>query len=331
MRTEILADRIPTDRARVQTIPATIAVAAVLLSAWSCGTSEERKSSTHDPPRTVIIVSIDTLRSDRLPAYGYDGVETPAIDAFRRDAILFERAYSPAPLTLPSHVSLFSGQLPTTTGIRDNSGYRLDEGYAPYLPRLLSQAGYATGGAVSAFVLREATGVGQGFELWEDEIESEGGIVLEVPERSGRETLDAVRPWLRSKAGERFFLFFHLYEPHSPYAPEEPFRSRYDDPYDGEVATADAIFGALLDEIRTLGVYDEALVLLLSDHGEGLGDHGEQGHGVFVYRETIQIPMLLKLPGSERAGESVSAPVQLIDVLPTIASRVGMESGVGSR
>lgn len=314
---------------RRATGPVALVVSLGILSAWGCGTWTENGTRAGDPPRAVIIVSIDTLRSDRLPTYGYDGVDTPAIDAFRRDAILFERAYSHVPLTLPAHVSLFSGQLPPATGIRDNSGYRLDKGFAPYLPRLLSEAGYATGGGVSAFVLRDATGVAQGFDLYDDEVESTGGIVLEVPERSGEETLAAVTPWLRSVADERFFLFFHLYEPHAPYVPKEPFRSRYSDPYDGEVATADAAFGALLTELRRLRVYDEALILLLSDHGEGLGEHGEQGHGVFVYRESIQIPMLLKLPESERAGESVATPVQLVDVLPTVTNAVGIPSPAG--
>lgn len=298
-----------------------------LVTGTGCGISEEDGRGEGDTP--VILVSIDTLRSDRLPVYGYRGVETPAIDAFRQDAILFERAYSHVPLTLPAHVSIFTGQLPTTTGIRDNSGYRLDEGYRPYLPRLLSEAGYATGAGVSAFVLREATGVAQGFDTYDDAVETPGGIVLEIPERSGEETLAAVTPWLRSVADGPFFFFFHLYEPHSPYEPPEPFRSRYDAPYDGEVAAADAVFGELVVELRRLEVYDEALVILLSDHGEGLGDHGERGHGVFVYREAIQIPMLLKLPRSERAGESVAAPVQLVDVLPTVTALLGLPSPAG--
>lgn len=281
------------------------------------------------PGTPVVIISIDTLRSDRLPAYGYDGVQTPAIDVLRSDGLLFQRAYTHVPLTLPAHASLLTGTLPAEHGVRDNLGYSVDAARTPLLQQRLSAAGYATGGAVSAFVLRTATGIAEGFDVYEDDIEVTTSAGIQANQRSGGETLDAIRPWLRENAGGAFFLFFHIFEPHSPYDPPEPFASRFEDAYDGEVASADVIVGDLLDELRSLGVYDDALVILLSDHGEGLGEHGEDEHGLLLYRTTLQVPLIVKLPQSERGGDTVRDPVQLVDVFPTVTSALGLQADEG--
>ncbi len=273
----------------------------------------------------IIVISIDTLRSDRLPAYGYDKVETPAIDALRADSILYERAYSHTPLTLPAHVSMLTGLLPSRHGIRDNVGYRFYSDKVPFLPRALKKAGYQTGAAVSAFVLRAETGLAEGFDFYEADIDVRPTESLGSSQRPGDETLRVAKDWLAKTASGPFFLLFHIYEPHTPYTPPEPFASRYSDRYDGEIAAADAVVGNLVAELRRLGVYDKAIVVLLSDHGEGLGDHGEQEHGVLLYREAIQVPLMLKLPGGRRGGTSVAAPVQQVDLFPTLASLVGAE------
>lgn len=275
-------------------------------------------------PPPIVLISIDTLRSDRLPAYGYRGVETPAIDALARDGVLFEHAYSQVPLTLPSHVSMLSGVAPGEHGVRDNLGYRFDARRHPYAPQLLEQSGYATAAFVSAFVLRQETGFGAGFEHFDADLEPGTADDFGAVQRPGRETVERAKRWLAANAKRRFFLFVHLYEPHTPYEPEAPFRSKYRDPYDGEVATADALVADLIAELRRSGVYDRALVLLVSDHGEGLGDHGESEHGLLLYREAIQVPMILKLPGNEMAGRRVAAPAQLLDVAPTLLSAGGL-------
>jgi choline-sulfatase len=280
----------------------------------------------------VVLISIDTLRADHLPAYGYRGVDTPAIDALRADAILFARAYTQTPLTLPSHTALLTGLLPAMTGVRDNVGYTLDaarvaSGDLPYLPFLLKQHGYATGGAVSASVLQGKTGLASGFDLYEDSIEFRTSTGLSGLQRPGAETLRLVLPWLRAAAAppaRPFFLFFHIYEPHTPYEPPEPYASRYPLKYDGEIATADAIVGRLLDELKRAGVYDRAIVVLLSDHGEGLGDHGEEEHGVLLYNEAIHVPLLLKLPRRQLAGRTAGAPAALTDVAPTLVRLLGL-------
>jgi arylsulfatase A-like enzyme/Flp pilus assembly protein TadD len=276
------------------------------------------------PEAPVILISIDTLRSDHLPAYGYSEVETPSIDALRADGVLFTHAYSHYPLTLPSHTSILTGLLPPDHGVRDNSGYTLDLEKHPFLPRELKKLGYATGGVVSAFVLRGPTGLGPGFDYYEDGIETKKGAPLGGQQRPGAESLRLAGDWLRSVAGGKLFLFLHLYEPHTPYTPPEPFATRYRGrPYDGEIAAADALVGRLVAQLRELDLYDDALIVLLSDHGEALGEHGEEEHGIFLYRETLQVPLLLKLPGGRLAGETVTTPAQLVDVLPTVLSMVG--------
>ncbi len=263
----------------------------------------------------IVLISIDTLRADHLPAYGYRGLETPAVDALARDSIRFENAYSHVPLTLPSHAVLLTGLLPFENGVRDNMGFRLAPDH-PTLATRLRAAGYATGAAVSSYVLRADRGLNAGFDHYDDQMADNP-----TRERSGVESAEALARWAATVRDRPIFLFLHIYEPHAPYAPPEPFRSRYQDrPYDGEIAAADAGVGRLLDFLKRAGLYDRALILLSSDHGEGLGDHGEDEHGVFLYREALRVPLFLKRPGSTDAGRVVSTPVGLVDITPTVLS-----------
>ena len=280
----------------------------------------------------VILVSIDTLRADRLPIYGYGHVDTPHLDAFAADAIVFERAYSHSPQTLPAHTSILTGKLPIDHGVRDNMGFTVPEGER-LLPTMLRERGFTSAGFGSAFVLREASGIGRGFDVYDSEIvevravSSMGGV-----QRDGMATLDLARSWLASVGPAPFFLFFHIYEPHRPYAPPER-HARYEDRYDGEVAYADEIVGSLFQTLKDRGLYDHSSIVLLSDHGEGLGDHGEEEHGVFLYDESIRVPLLVKLLRQEAAGKRVPNPVQHVDLLPTILELVGapIPSGLPGR
>ena len=287
----------------------------------ACG-SERAEPARRDIP--VFIVSIDTLRADRLPAYGYQRGSTPAIDAFRQDAILYRWAFSQCPQTLPSHASLFTGTLPPVHGVRDNVGYHLDS-KIPTLATKLRQLGYATGAAVSTYVLRRATGINEGFDFYDDRVRSSGARPT-AAERDGEESRIVFTSWMETLPERRLFGFLHLYEPHAPYEAPRQFR-RVADEYDNEVAYADAVVGRFLDTLRQRGLYDDALIIILSDHGEGLGDHGEDEHGLFVYRESIHVPLLLKLPANERAGETVTVPVGLDQVAPTILNVVGPGNG----
>ena len=272
----------------------------------------------------LVLISIDTLRADHLPAYGYRGVETPHLDSLRKDGVLFENAYSHCPLTLPSHVSILSGLLPPQHGVRDNLGYTYDATAHPGLPAALKAAAYTTGAAVSAYVLRGKTGLSSSFDFYDDDIEmpAEAGSAA-LARRRGDLTEARAEAWLRT-VRPPFFLFFHIYEPHLPYEPPEPFKSRYPLAYDGEIAAADAIVGSLLDALKRQNAYDPSLIVLLSDHGEGLGDHGEADHGILLYREDLRVPLLLKLPGSLRKGEWIARPVGLIDLAPTVASLLSL-------
>lgn len=298
----------------------------IVLSLSTCS-REEKIVQPEFPGAPVILISIDTLRADHLPAYGYKDVETPAIDAFRKDSILFSRAWSHVPLTLPSHVALLTGQLPPDNGVRNNIGYSFDPSKHPSIMSLLKERGYATGAAVSAYVLRGNTGLARAFDFYDDRIEVPSGVAVGRLQRPGGETEAAAEQWISTQGDKPFFFFFHIFEPHTPYEPAEQFKGKYaDHPYDGEIATSDAIVGRFIDYLKQRGIYDRAVVILLSDHGEGLNDHGEDEHGIFLYRETIHVPLMLKLPKSQRANETVDAPVELIDVLPTIAAIEGMKT-----
>ena len=269
----------------------------------------------------IVLVSIDTLRADRLPAYGYGGVETPAIDRLAADGVLFERAYAHSPQTLPAHVSMFTGLLPVEHGVRDNLGFAV--GPEPtLLSELLAPLGYRTAAVVSSYVLRRETGLARGFDAYDDRLPAASPDLSSVRvQRDGGDSLAVAERWLDGNADSRFFLFLHLYEPHTPYAPPARF-ARYE-PYDGEIAYADEIVGRLFDSLRRRGLYDDALIVLLSDHGEGLGDHGEQEHGVFLYDEAIHVPLVMKLPGGRGAGRRVAVPVQHIDLFPTLLDLSG--------
>jgi len=303
-------------------------LAAVLLLLGACRRPESRSlpHATRAVHAPIIIISIDTLRADHLPAYGYKNVATPHLDALRRDSVLFENAYSHVPLTLPSHVALLTGSLPVENGVRDNIGYRIDR-RRPSLPMIMKKAGYDTGAAISAYVLRADTGVGSMFDFYDDGIAFESGVALGALQRKGDDTSALAQQWIAKRGTNPFFLLLHLYEPHTPYEPPEPFASRYPaSPYDGEIAQADAIVGRFLDFLRGKGLYDRSIIVLLSDHGEGLGQHGEDEHGILLYREALHVPLMIKLPKQELANGSVSTPVGLIDVAPTIASLAGVQA-----
>lgn len=287
----------------------------------ACKGQRTLPAASADTP--VFIISIDTLRSDRLPMYGYKNVETPALDGFRNDGILYEHAYAHTPLTLPSHSSILTGLLPAEHGMRDNIGFNL-RADVPTLTETLKAKGYATGAAISAWVLRREAGLNRGFDLYDDAVEAlpDKARLISNIQRDGATTANIAKEWIAKQDKPVFFLL-HIYEPHTPYTPPEPFKSKYANAYDGEIAHADQIVGDFLQSLKDQGLYDKSLIILLSDHGEGLGDHGEEEHGMFLYREAIQIPMVVKLPGQKFAGEKVSSPVQLIDVAPTILERTG--------
>lgn len=285
------------------------------LFSWHCGGRQPSYEGAN-----VILISLDTVRSDHLPAYGYEHVQTPAIDGLARDGIVYERAYSQYPLTLPSHATLFSGKLPPAHGVREN-GSVLGEQWQT-MASALKERGYRTAAFVSAAVLGRRTGLDRGFDLYQDQMAPANGAAAAdlIGRRAGEETVSLAQAWLSNQDRSPFFLFVHLYDAHTPYQAPEPYASRYEHPYDGEIARTDAQVGRLIERLKQLGLYDNAIVILLSDHGEGLGEHGEETHGIFVYRESIQVPLIIKLPGPRAEGRRVRQPVGLVDVKATLFS-----------
>ena len=305
---------------RSRLLPLLLAIAAA-----ACSKSPSATRHPSFPNAPVIVISVDTLRADHLPAYGYKGVETPNIDALRRDGVLFERAYSHVPLTLPSHVSILTGKLPPEHGVRNNLGFSLPASQLT-LPALLRPRGYASGAAVSAYVLRGTSGLAASFDDYDDAVAIRGGESVGAQQRPGSETAAVATAWISRHKDQPFFYLLHLFEPHTPYTPPEPHRSRWALPYDGEIAAADEIVGRFIASLKEQGVYDDALIVFLSDHGEGLGDHGEAEHGIFLYQEAIHVPLIVKLPHSERANTTSSGPAGLTDVYATVARIVGAEA-----
>jgi len=306
---------------------------AVLLGAAALAACRSTQDIGQYRDAPVILISVDTVRADRLPMYGYRKGSTPVLDELRRESIVFDEVYSHYPLTLPSHASLLTGLLPTHHGVRDNLGYTLARDVRT-LPARFKSAGYVTGAAVSAYVLRHQTGISQGFDFFDDAIEMAGtGESLADSQRDGRLAVDALANWIDRQSTSKVFAFLHLYEPHTPYAP--PPTHRLSDPYDGEIAYADELVGRLLARVRARGWFDGAIVAVVSDHGEGLGDHGESEHGIFLYREALHVPWVLRLPGGVRGGQRIGGTLGLVDVSATLLDLAGLDTtgldGVSAR
>ncbi|HEY2797642.1 MAG TPA: sulfatase-like hydrolase/transferase [Thermoanaerobaculia bacterium] len=276
-----------------------------------------RASGVPERPN-VLLVTIDTIRADHVGAYGGAQGATPGIDAFAREGVVFEQAIAAAPLTLPSHVTLLSGFLPFRTGVRVNGTDHVGQS-VPLLAEAFADRGYRTGAFVSALVVKAGSGLARGFSRYDDAFEANRGKderVFEV-ERRGEETTAKALEWIAQQraAGAPFFAWVHLYDPHAPYAPPPAFAARFPgSPYDGEIAYADSCFTRLLAGVDAA----DTAVLLAGDHGESLGEHGEAGHGVFVYDATVRVPLLLRLPGRRLAGTRVRSQVRLVDVAPTL-------------
>jgi len=264
----------------------------------------------------VVLITLDTLRADVLGCYG-GGVPTPNIDRLARESVLFEQATATVPLTLPSHSSILTGLLPARHGVRDNGGFFLEPSFTTLAERFQA-AGYATGAFVGSWVLERRWGLAQGFDRYSDPF-----VEQEFQRRGDAVVADALA-WLDQVPGERrFFAWVHLFDPHTPYDPPEPFRSQHaSQPYHGEVAYVDSLVGRLLQGVDRRGGGERTIVVLMADHGEGLGDHGEPEHGLFVYDATMSIPLLVRTPWglTGRSRTQVSA----VDVLPTILDLVGL-------
>ncbi len=280
----------------------------------------------------VLLVTFDTTRADRLSCYGNQAVRTPTIDALAAKGVRYTRCYAPAPITLPSHASLLTGLYPTHHQLRDNGVGRLDE-RAETLAELLRGAGYHTGAAVGAFVLDARYGLNQGFDSYDDNISGANRATgLHFAERPASGVTDAAARWLTTLEEGPFFLWVHYFDPHAPYAPPGLRKGVTEqEAYDAEIAYADGELGRLLAQVKSRGSANgrETLVVFTADHGESLHEHGEWTHGLFVYNATIRVPLIVTTLGDDAGGVTVDAPVSLVDVMPTLLARLGIDSPYG--
>lgn len=267
--------------------------------------------------RRVVLISIDTCRADHLSCYGFLEKTTPNIDRIAEEGVLFEDVVTPAPITLPAHVSLLTGLIPPSHGIHDNLNFFLSEDKLT-LTEILKAKGYHTGAVISAFVLDAKFGIHQGFDSFQDDFINAYNTVS-GSERRGDETTEFAIKWLKQQKNEKFFLFLHYYDPHFPYNPPEPYATRYaNDPYSGEIAFTDHCIGRVVETLKELSMYDSTLLILVGDHGEMLGEHGEKEHLFFIYESALKVPLIVKLPGSGRNPVRVEETVGLIDIVPTV-------------
>ena len=300
---------------------ARFAILVLALAGLACAP----KLGTTYPNASVVLISIDTLRADHLALYGYREGRTPNLDRLGREGIVFEDVSSHVPLTLPAHASIFTGLLPPKHEVRDNIGFRLKESHRTLAERFKA-AGLATGGAISAYVLRSQTGIARGFDVYDDALILDAGDEsMGALQRDGSIAVKSLLKFVESQGEKRFFAFLHLYEPHSPWSPPEAHRD-LKNPYDGEVAYADELLGRFLDGLRARGLDKRAIVAVTSDHGEGLGDHGEQEHGLLLYREAVHVPLVLRLPDRAGQGTRVTGAVAHVDIGPTLLDLAAVPS-----
>jgi arylsulfatase A-like enzyme/tetratricopeptide (TPR) repeat protein len=288
------------------------ALCAALLLVAACRRHESRRPN-------VLLITLDTLRADHVGAYGSRSGATPALDALAARGVRFDQAGSAVPLTLPSHATILSGLLPLHHGVRNN-GAGMFPADRPTLATLLTDSGYRTAAFVGAFVLDHRFGLNRGFTLYDDEIPRDPnlGDHLEA-ERRGDLVTDRARAWLATADERPFFAWVHLYDPHAPYNPPDPFRGRFAaSPYDGEIAFADQQVQRLLAALEESGQRDNTIVIVAGDHGEALGEHGELTHGLLLYEPTLRVPLIVSAPGILDPAV-VRTPVSLADIAPTLA------------
>ncbi len=269
----------------------------------------------------LILITIDTTRSDHIACYGNEKIATPVIDSLAHNGVLFKNAFSQAPITLPSHASILTGTNPYAHGVRNNSTYRLANDKVT-LAEIMKQHGYNTAAFISSFILDSRFGLDQGYDLYHDDFESPRQATKHLPvERRGDEVSRKAIDWLKNNFNEPFSLWLHYYDPHATYDSPSPFRQAYPGrPYDGEIAYTDYCIGCVLDTIKNLGVSENTIIVFAADHGESFGEHGEQTHGFFIYDATTHVPLVISSPVLKKQyrGTHVENLVRTIDIFPTV-------------
>ncbi len=274
-----------------------------------------------NPRPDVFLITIDTLRADHVHCYGYDRVQTPALDGLAKDGIRFAQAFTPSPITNTSHASILTGLLPGSHGVTDFA-VPLSTTH-PTIAELLHAQGYHTAALIGAVILDSKTlapGFDRGFDFYDNFPEHPNTASRwERLERRGMEVVQRAEAWLNKNPSGPHFMWVHLYDPHDPYEPPEPFAQTYKDHlYDGEIAYADSALANFIAYLKKTARYDNSIIVVVGDHGEGLGEHHEDTHGIFLYDSTTHVPLIIKLPADRYADKVVTAQVQTIDIVPTL-------------
>lgn len=272
----------------------------------------------------LLLVTIDTLRADHLPAYGYTKIHTPNLDRLANESFVFENVIAQVPMTLPSHTSILTGLLPPVHGVRDNAGFILNPKITT-LAETLKSKNYKTAAFISAFILDSQFGLDQGFDLYSDNFSLvQANIDSSHVSRRAEETELEVDAWLKKNSDQKFFLWVHYYDPHDPYDPPEPYKTEYASaPYDGEIAYTDHVFGKLYDLLDQLQLKEKTIVIMTGDHGEGLGEHKEQTHSIFIYNATQHVPLMIRLPKIK--PKRIKGIVSLVDIVPSALEWLGIQ------
>jgi len=300
----------------------------VVVSLFLSGVSSVARSTAPSKPSApdFFLVTIDTLRADHVHCYGYANGLTPALDALARDGVRFTNAFTPSPITNTSHASILTGLLPGSHGVTDFA-VPLASAH-PTIAELLKTRGYRTAAFIGAVILDSrslAPGFDRGFDFYDNFPEhSSTKWRWGRLERRGMDVVSHAENWLAKHPAGPHFVWVHLYDPHDPYEPPAPFAQTYKDRlYDGEIAYADSALAHFIGYLKTSGKYQNSLVVVLADHGEGLGEHREDTHGIYLYDSTTHVPLIVKLPGRESAGTSIAAQVRTVDIAPTLLDLAG--------
>ncbi len=262
----------------------------------------------------VLVITLDTTRADRIGCYGYGKAKTPNLDRLAQMGVKFENAYCQIPLTLPSHCTIFTGTYPLYHGVRNNGNYKLSD-KVETLAEILKSRGWKTSAFIGSFSLDSRFGLDQGFEVYDDDM-GEERIKTFISERRAEEVYSAFRKWFKGKGDGKWFSWVHFYDPHLPYEPPEPWRSEIEDRYDGEIAYMDEYVGKVVEELGD--EKERTLIVIVGDHGESLGEHGERDHGIFLYEVSMRVPLITVAPGKFPANKIVKANVRLVDIFATV-------------
>lgn len=281
----------------------------------------------HREIKHIVLISMDTTRADYLSCYGYPKNTTPHIDALATHATRFETAVSTVPMTLPAHSTMFTGMIPPAHGVHHNIGYQLAPSNTT-MAEMLREDGFNTAGIISSFVLLTKFGINQGFDTYNETFSGARGTQCGL-ERRGDETTQIALDWLENNKADKTFLFLHYFDAHESYDPPEPFATKFaNDPYAGEIAFVDHCIGQVIQKLKELDIYDSTLLIITGDHGEMLGEHGEDEHSYFIYQSAIHVPLIVKLP-SQKKGAVIAQNVGLVDMVPTICSLLKIDPPAG--